>query len=298
MSVSCRGARAAFLSWCALLAPASASYCPTSNLNSSSEVTRCISSSRSRSSACLLFSLDLNLSKETLNWSQSSTICSTFLFHTSRLLLFSCTTRMRHWLSICCVTFCSSRSFACMSLESAVLDWIVPLASAPSSCSCDGRELFGVSSMTLQVGGDPEVAQRMLVEIHHAPCRFASLWSAFGRRRTGPATTPCLPTRTTQPFSSGCGGTSGPKRMGVAGVKDVFEREERAYVLFARRARTSRQPRARPYGLLRRGRGPQILFCAVPCQRTQTFRGQQRSYRTIRSTARGRRRHRPYPRRI
>ena len=61
--------------------------------------------------------------------------------------------------------------------------------------------------------------------------------------------------------------------MGVAGVKDVFEREERTYVLFARRAQTSRQPRARPYGLLRRGRGPQILFCAVPCQRTQHFSG-------------------------
>lgn len=64
--------------------------------------------------------------------------------------------------------------------------------------------------------------------------------------------------RTTQPFSSGCGGTSRPKLMGVAGMKDVLEREERAYVLFARRARTSRQPRARPCGLLRRGRGPQI----------------------------------------
>ena len=115
----------------------------------------------------------------------------------------------------------------------------------------------------------------MIVEIHHAPCRFASLWSAFGRRCTGPATTPCSPTRTTQPFSSGCGGTSRPKLMGVAGMKDVLEREERAYVLFARRARTSRQPRARPCGLLRRGRGPQISLGrgAVPAH----ISGQQRS---------------------
>jgi hypothetical protein len=38
----------------------------------------------------------LNLSSATLNWSQSSTTCSTFLFHRSRLLAFSCTTKMRH----------------------------------------------------------------------------------------------------------------------------------------------------------------------------------------------------------
>ena len=89
-----------------ILALASASYCPTRSLNSSSEVTRCMSSSRSRCSACLLFSRDLN--RPTRRGTGRS--LRRFVHFVSdvpfaRVLL---TTKTRHWLSTCCVIFVSS----------------------------------------------------------------------------------------------------------------------------------------------------------------------------------------------
>eukprot|EP00982_Pelagococcus_subviridis_P012490 31176-Pelagococcus_subviridis.AAC.41 len=119
-----------------ILAPASASYWFTRSRNSSSDVTLCMSSSRCCSSAFLRLSRDLKRSNDILNWSQSSTTCSTLRFQMSLFAPFSWTTNILHPLSICCVTFCKSRSLLCMSRDRLVDDCMTPLASAPSSCSC------------------------------------------------------------------------------------------------------------------------------------------------------------------
>ena len=138
-----------------------------------------------------------------------------------------------------------------------MLDWIVPLASAPSSCSCDARELYGSAQRRLEWAMTP----RTRANDRRNPSRTMPLRISMVSLRPTVYRS-CNDAMFADPNHSAVflrlRWDEQAKAMGVAGMKDVLEREERAYVLFARRARTSRQPRARPCGLLRRGRGPQI----------------------------------------